>query len=93
MNNIKLPNQCPACDETLVVTQLSCESCQTVIQGKYILPQFLQLSVEEQNFILQFFTTSGSLKEMANQLGISYPTVRNQLDDIISKINSIKNKV
>ncbi|MEG1377589.1 MAG: DUF2089 family protein, partial [Myroides sp.] len=36
-----------------------------------------------------FFLTSGSLKEMASQLGISYPTVRNQLDDMIQHIKDL----
>ncbi|RZJ74088.1 MAG: DUF2089 family protein, partial [Flavobacterium sp.] len=32
---------------------------------------------------------SGSLKEMASQMGISYPTVRNKLDDLIAKISKL----
>jgi hypothetical protein len=52
----------------------------------------LQLTEEEQNFILQFFLSSGSLKEMANQMGNSYPTVRNKLDDMIEKIKQTQNK-
>jgi hypothetical protein len=50
----------------------------------------MQIPEEEQNFILQFFLNSGSLKEMAAQMGNSYPTVRNKLDDIIAKINHLK---
>jgi hypothetical protein len=46
----------------------------------------MRLPAEEQAFILQFFLTSGSLKEMASQMGISYPTVRNRLDDLIEKV-------
>jgi hypothetical protein len=34
--------------------------------------------------------TSGSLKEMATLMGNSYPTVRNKLDDIIQKVNQLK---
>lgn len=88
----KLPVQCPSCENALSVTQLSCENCSTVVSGNYSLPLLLQISEEEQNFILQFFMTSGSLKEMASQLGNSYPTVRNKLDDIIQKINLLKQK-
>ena len=87
MNNIKLPTHCPSCEAELVVTQLSC-NCGTTINGLYVLPEILKLSPSEQDFILQFFLTSGSLKQMALQLGVSYPTVRNQLDDIISKISN-----
>ncbi|RTZ05303.1 DUF2089 family protein [Flavobacterium sp. GSP6] len=88
----KLPVQCPSCENSLSVTQLSCENCSTIVSGKYSLPLLLQISEEEQNFILQFFLSSGSLKEMASQMGNSYPTVRNKLDDIIQKINQLKPK-
>jgi hypothetical protein len=63
-----------------------------VVSGNYNLPLLLQISEEEQNFILQFFLSSGSLKEMALQMGNSYPTVRNKLDDIIQKITVLKSK-
>ena len=94
INNMqpKLPIQCPSCENMLTVTQLSCTNCHTVVSGSYSLPLLHQLSEEEQHFILQFFLSSGSLKEMATQLGNSYPTVRNKLDDIIRKINTLKAK-
>jgi hypothetical protein len=88
----KVPVQCPSCENALAVTQLSCPSCSTVVSGNYNLPLLLQISEEEQNFILQFFLSSGSLKEMALQMGNSYPTVRNKLDDIIQKITVLKSK-
>ncbi len=86
----KLPIQCPSCESALSVTQLSCSQCTTSVSGNYSLPILLQIAEEEQNFILQFFLNSGSLKEMAAQMGNSYPTVRNKLDDIIAKINHLK---
>ncbi|WP_035670360.1 DUF2089 family protein [Flavobacterium sp. 83] len=89
----KLPIQCPSCENALSVTQLSCGNCATIVSGNYSLPLLLQISEEEQNFILQFFMTSGSLKEMASQMGNSYPTVRNKLDDIIQKINLLKQRI
>lgn len=87
----KLPIQCPSCESSLSVTQLSCSNCSTIVSGNYSLPLLLQITEEEQNFILQFFLMSGSLKEMATQMGNSYPTVRNKLDDIIQKIKSFQN--
>lgn len=89
----KLPIQCPSCENSLSVTQLSCTNCTTSVSGNFSLPILLQISEEEQNFILQFFLMSGSLKEMAILMGNSYPTVRNKLDDIILKINNLKSKV
>ena len=88
----KLPVNCPSCQNAMVVAQLNCSVCETKVSGSYSLPLLLQLADDEQQFVLQFFLTSGSLKEMAIQMGNSYPTVRNKLDDIISKINDLKNK-
>jgi hypothetical protein len=36
--------------------------------------------------MLAFIKASGSLKEMARLLRLSYPTVRNRLDDIIERV-------
>lgn len=52
----------------------------------------MQLTIDEQEFVLNFLKYSGSLKEMANQMGKSYPTVRNILDDLIHKLNSLANE-
>ncbi len=86
----KLPIQCPSCDDALKVSQLRCDSCSTLVSGNYSMPVFLKLAAEEQDFILKFLLNSGSLKEMAKQMNMSYPTIRNRLDDLIEKINRLK---
>ncbi len=83
---MRLPTVCPSCDQPLQVSQLKCDSCETLISGKFDLPILARLSVEEQEFILQFFLSSGSIKEMARLADISYPTMRNKMDDLIEKI-------
>jgi hypothetical protein len=86
----KLPVNCPSCEKPLVVSQLSCSSCETVISGNYSLPILLQLSREDQDFIFEFILSSGSLKKMAIKIEKSYPTVRNKLDDIIERISLLQ---
>jgi hypothetical protein len=81
-----LPAICPSCNSQLNVKSLVCERCQTEIQGQYELPLLARLSIEDQGFVLEFIKASGSLKEMARLLGLSYPTVRNRLDEIIERI-------
>ena len=81
-----LPSICPACNSQLKVKSLICERCQTEIQGQYELPTLAGLSPGDQAFILEFIKASGSLKEMAKLLKLSYPTVRNRLDEIIERI-------
>jgi len=46
----------------------------------------LSLSNEELNFIKQFTITSGSFKEMAKIYNVSYPTLKNQTNKLIEKI-------
>lgn len=84
--NTNLPKFCPSCEAGLFVTRLQCESCETEVGGRYPLPRLARLSNEDQAFVLEFVETSGSLKEMAKRLGVSYPTVRNRLNDVIARI-------
>jgi hypothetical protein len=86
----KLPHVCPACETPLEVTSLACTSCQTTVSGSFELPLLAKLAEEDQQFVLDFVRCSGSLKEMAQQLGLSYPTVRNRLDDVIARITPSK---
>lgn len=86
---MKLPNTCPSCDTGLSVTKMKCPSCETEINGNFELPKILRLSTEEQNQILDFFISSGNIKEMAKEYGVSYPTMRNQMDDLIQKIKNL----
>ena len=83
-----LPSSCPSCQSQLQVKCLKCLTCGTEVTGSYDLPLLARLTEEDQQFILRFVKSSGSLKEMASQMKLSYPTVRNVLDDIISKIGS-----
>lgn len=81
-----LPKTCPSCGGLLRVQVMHCVGCETKIEGDYELPELMRLSEENQRFIIDFVKCSGSLKEMAQKLGLSYPTVRNRLDEVISQL-------
>ncbi|HET8573194.1 MAG TPA: DUF2089 family protein [Edaphocola sp.] len=87
-----LPYCCPACGSEMQVRSLGCPRCDTLVSGSFRLPELLRLSPDDQQFIVDFVKCSGSLKIMAQQLKLSYPTVRNLLDDIISRIKENENK-
>ena len=59
------------------------------MHGDYLLPALSRLGSEDQQFALAFILRSGSLKAMARLYGVSYPTVRNRLDDLIARLNKI----
>lgn len=88
----KLPLRCPACDAPLKVSKMVCNRCGTEVSGKFDLPVLTHLTEDEQHFMLEFVKASGSLKDMAKQLGVSYPTVRNYLDDLIDKLNNMEER-
>jgi hypothetical protein len=67
-----------------------CQNCNTEVSGVFDLPVFVLLSHKEPECMLKFFKYSGSLKEMANDLKLSYPTVRNMLDEMIEKIKDLE---
>lgn len=88
---VKLPTICPSCENLLNVSQMKCNHCETNVNGNYDLPLYFRLPRDEQDFILEFFLSSGSIKEMAKQAELSYPTMRNKMDDLIEKIRKFKN--
>ena len=83
-----LPTTCPSCDSRLAVARLVCPECGTAVEGSFGLPVLAALPPEDQRFIVDFVKSSGSLKEMARVLGVSYPTVRNRLDEIIARMRA-----
>jgi len=86
----RLPNLCPSCNAPLYVEVLHCKQCHTKVTGDYPLPNIMLLPPEDLKFILAFIKTSGSIKLMAEKMSLSYPTVRNILDDIIAKIENLE---
>jgi hypothetical protein len=57
------------------------------VMSNEIIPEWLaNLEDEDINFIKKFLLASGSLKEIANIYGVTYPTVRLRLDRLIQKI-------
>ena len=87
-----LPKICPSCGEALKVHTMHCAACDTKIVGEYALSPLMALRDEDQAFVLNFVMCSGSLKALAQKMDLSYPSVRNRLDDIIAKMESMTNE-
>lgn len=82
----KIIEKCPSCGGDLEVTRLNCTNCETVITGRYQPCRFCKLTPAEQTFLLAFVKSRGNVKEMERELGISYWTIRNQLNDLIKAL-------
>ncbi|MDI3546692.1 MAG: hypothetical protein PWR10_344 [Halanaerobiales bacterium] len=82
----KLLGKCPVCGDNLRITTLKCPSCQTSISGNFRLDKFSRLNSEQLHFVEVFIKSRGNIKEVEREMGISYPTVRNKLDDVIEAL-------
>ncbi|WP_032120470.1 DUF2089 domain-containing protein [Clostridium amazonitimonense] len=79
-------SRCPVCSKKLKVTKLKCSACGTTIENEFSLSKFEYLSADQLNFVEVFLKSRGSIKEVEKELGISYPTVRAKLDEVISTL-------
>ncbi len=82
----RAPHKCCICGEKLTVSRLSCEGCGTTMEGRFTGCRFCSLSPEEELFLLTFIKNRGSIKDVERELGVSYPTVRAALDNLISSL-------
>ncbi len=68
---------------------MACPSCEVSVEADFPAPRLARLPVEHQRFIEMFVLASGNLKAIAEQAGVSYPTVRSRLDKIIESLRQV----
>src|SRR5947209_2125056 len=79
-------NECPYCKAAMAVTQMTCSRCQVAVSAAFPMSRLADLPVEHQRFIEMFVLAGGNLKEIAEQVGVSYPTIRSRLDKVIEAL-------
>lgn len=81
----EIPSKCPVCGEALAITRVYCSNCDTVIEGHFHATEspFAALTPEQLNFVLTFVRCEGRFTRLEEELKLSYPTLRNRLNDII----------
>ncbi|MFZ1323167.1 MAG: DUF2089 domain-containing protein [Ignavibacteria bacterium] len=82
----KLLNECPVCSSKLKIIKLSCDTCNTIIESEFSFSTFESLNEEQIKFAIIFIKNRGSIKEIEKEMGISYPTVRAKLDDVVKSL-------
>ncbi len=79
-----LPNRCPLCSGEVTVTRIYCQDCDTTIEGRFAPGAFFsQLSPEQLAFVETFVRCEGKITRVEAELGLSYPTIRNRLHEVI----------
>ena len=67
---------------SLVVERVRLADSGIAIEGQFAPPQLAQLPVEDQVFVAAFVRAHGSIKEMEQVFGVSYPTIKARLNRI-----------
>lgn len=80
------PGQCPVCSHELSVTKLSCPNCKTSIEGHFEPCLFCSLPKDEMYFLKIFIKCRGNIKDVEKEMGISYPTVKSKLNNLITSL-------
>jgi len=78
--------RCPFCGDELQVAKLHCPSCHTSIEGNFSFGRFQRLNPDQLVFLEVFIKNRGIIRNVEAETGLSYPTVRNRLDDLLQAL-------
>ena len=78
-----VPTECPVCHDDLMVTRLVCRNCGTALEGRFSMGKLFQLTPDQLHFVEVFLRCEGKINRVEEELGISYPTVRSRLEEVI----------
>ena len=74
---------CPVCESQLSVTRLHCNTCGTTIDGEFNVGRFARLGRDQLLLLEAFLRSRGNLRELERELGVSYPTVRGRVENLL----------
>lgn len=74
----------------MVVERVRLVEQDIAIEGRFELPRLAQLSAEDQVFVTAFVRSHGSIKEMEQVFGVSYPTVKARLNRIAASLEFVE---
>ncbi len=76
--------------QPLVVERVRLSGKDVAIEGAFELPQLARLSSEDQVFVIAFLRSHGSIKEMEQVFGVSYPTIKARLNRIAGSLEFVE---
>jgi len=76
--------------EPIIVERVRLAEKDIAIEGRFELPQLARMSLEDQVFITAFVRCHGSIKEMEQIFGVSYPTIKSRLTRIANALEFVE---
>jgi hypothetical protein len=74
----------------ITVERVRVDGADIAIEGRFELPQLAQLIAEDQIFVAAFVRCHGSIKQMEQIFGVSYPTIKNRLNRLGTQLPSVE---
>ncbi len=74
----------------MVVERVRLTDKDIAIEGAFELPELARLSAEDQVFVAAFVRSHGSIKEMEQVFGVSYPTIKGRLNRISAALQFVE---
>lgn len=74
---------------SIIIERVKLVEKEIALEGQFELPPLARLTMEDQIFITAFIRSHGSIKDMEELFGISYPTVKNRLNHIASHLEFV----
>jgi hypothetical protein len=75
--------------QEIVVERVRLRGKDIAIEGSFDLPQLARLNTEDQVFVVAFIRSHGSIKEMEQVFGVSYPTIKSRLTRIAQSLEFV----
>lgn len=86
MQTYRAPATCPVCSERLITLRVGCPNCGTELSGHFTACRYCSLDAADARLLEVFLRGRGNLRDVQADLGVSYPTARQRLNDLLNRL-------
>ena len=87
----KVISECPSCGGALKIAVLRCSDCGMELHNDFQRGPFDSLTADQTEFLISFLRQRGKMSSLQEELGISYPTAKKKLDDLLTVLKLVDN--
>ena len=75
---------------SIMIERVRMPELEITVEGRFTLPDLARLSLDDQVFVIAFLRSHGTIKEMEQTFGVSYPTIKARLNRIASQLEFVE---
>lgn len=88
---VSVISECPSCGGALKIAVLRCSDCGMELHNDFQRGPFDSLTADQTKFLISFLRQRGNMSSLQAELGISYPTAKKKLDDLLTALKLADN--